>query len=185
MVARARAHTIGGMLADSARMEARTELWREAVTMVLYVSVVEIAELAAVPERHLSGGRVTGAAGGQLLALVWGTAAGLALAHWFAFRVAAPAFRGEHLTKMDTRIGVAQLAGACFVAAISSIPVLFFSDVRAQEFTGDVPALLIGVVGYLLARRVGRSHLAATFYGITALALGVLVALVKSTLAAH
>jgi hypothetical protein len=27
--------------------------------------------------------------------------------------------------------------------------VLVFSDVRAQEITGDVPALLIGVVAYL------------------------------------
>ena len=33
--------------------EARAEILREAVTMVLYVSVVEIAELAALPEAIL------------------------------------------------------------------------------------------------------------------------------------
>ena len=158
---------------------------REAATMVLYVSVVEIAELAALPEEHFSDGHVTGPVGGALLAIVWGTAIGLALAHWFAFRLAAPAFRGERVTSLDTRIGLAQVAGATFVAAVSSLPVLFLNDVRAQEFTGDIPALVIGVVGYVLARVTGKSRPASFFYGFTALALGVLVATVKSMLAAH
>jgi len=153
--------------------------------MVLYVSVVEVAELAAIPEEHFANGRVTGAVGGTLLAIVWGTAVGLAIAHWFAFRLAAPAFRGERPTRVDTYIGLAQLGGAMFVAVVSSLPVLFLSDVHAQETTGDVPALLIGVVGYLVARSTGRSRLAAFFYGATALALGILVALVKTRLAAH
>src|SRR5215475_8878464 len=145
------------------------EIWREAIVMVLYVSIVEIAELAAIPEQHFAHGRVTGAVGGQLLAIVWGTAVGLALAHWFAFRLAAPAFRGERPTRQDTYIGLAQIGGAMFVAAVSSIPVVFFSDVRAQETTGDVPAIVIGVIAYLLSRHAGRSKLASVFYGITAL----------------
>jgi len=163
----------------------RTHLMREAATMVLYVSVVEIAELAAIPEDHFAHGRVTGPVGSALLAVVWGTAVGLALAHWFAFRVAAPAFRGESPTRLDAQIGLAQLAGAMFVAAISSIPVLLLNDVRAQETTGDVPAVIIGVIGYFVARASGRGHLPAVFYGITALALGIVVALVKVKLAAH
>ena len=153
--------------------------------MILYVSVVEIAELAALPEKHFANGRVTGPVGAHLLDLVWGTAVGLALAHWFAFRFAAPAFRGQRPTHLDTQIGLAQLAGAMLVAALSSLPALLFSDVRAQETTGDVPALLVGVVGYLVARHVGSSRLASFFYGLTALALGVVVALVKNFLAAH
>src|SRR3954451_19993763 len=161
------------------------EIFREAVTMVLYVSVVEIAELAALPESHFADGTVTGAVGGQLLAIVWGTAVGLALAHWFAFRLAAPAFRGERPTRHDTYIGLAQVAGAMFVAAVSSLPVLVLSDVRAQETTGDVPPLIIGIVGYLIARLSARSRSASFFYGVIALALGVLVAMVKSILAAH
>ncbi len=153
--------------------------------MVLYVSVVEIAELATLPEGHFSHGRVSGPVGTQLLAIVWGTAIGLAIAHWFAFRVAAPGFRGDRPTRHDTNIGLAQLAGAVLVAAISSVPVLLFSDVRAQETIGDVPAIIIGVIGYLVARATGRSRLPSVFYGITALALGIIVALVKSALAAH
>jgi len=153
--------------------------------MVLYVSVVEIAELAALPESHFSHGRVTGAVGGQVLAIVWGTAVGLAIAHWFAFQFAAPLFRGERPTRFAFAVGLAQLTGAAFVAAVSSIPVFVLSDVRAQETTGDVPALLIGVVAYVVARISGRPRVVSCLYGVTALALGVLVAIVKSVLAAH
>src|SRR4051794_33351152 len=132
--------TADTLLARASRTEARAEIFREAITMVLYVSVVEIAELAAVPERHLSNGSVTGPVGNKLLAIVWGTAVGLALAHWFAFRLAAPAFRGERPSRHDRVVGLAQVLGAVFVAAISSLPILLLSDVRAQETTGDVPA---------------------------------------------
>src|SRR5262249_45488541 len=128
------------------RESERLEILREATVMILYVAVVEIGELASLPEKHFSDGHVTGPVGGQLLALLWGPAVGLALAHWFAFRLAAPAFRGERVTGLDTRIGLAQVGGAIFVAAVSSLPVVFLNDVRAQELTGDVPALLIGVV---------------------------------------
>ena len=165
--------------------EARAEVFREAITMVLYVSVIEIAELAALPEEHFAHGHVTGAVGGQLLTILWGTAVGLAIAHWFAFQFAAPLFRGERPNRLAAAIGLAQVAGAVFVAAVSSVPVLFLSDVRAQETTGDVPALLIGVVAYVVSRITGRPRVVSLLYAVTALALGVLVALVKSILAAH
>src|SRR5262249_56146611 len=103
----------------------RTEIFREAVTMVLYVSVIEIAELAALPEGHFANGRATGAVGGKLLALVWGTAVGLVLAHWFAFQFAAPLLRGERPTRRAAVIGLAQVGGAILVAAGSRCPLLF------------------------------------------------------------
>lgn len=163
--------------------EDRAEVVRETLTMVLYVSVVMIAELAALPEEHFSDGRVTGATGNQLLEIIWGTALGLALAHWFAFRLAGRAFRGEHVHRHDTIVGLAQVGGAVFVAAVSSLPVLFLSDLRAQETTGDVPAVVIGVLAYLIARHRRQSRFVAAAYGITALAVGVLVALIKLRLA--
>ena len=153
--------------------------------MVLYVSVVEIAELAALPESTLAHGRVTGVVGSHLLEIVWGTAVGLALAHWFAFRIAAHAFRGERPTSLDTKIGVAQVVAAMSVAALCSLPALVASDTHSREATGFVAALIVGVVGYILARHTGASRVASVFLGITALALGVLVALVKSRLSAH
>jgi hypothetical protein len=153
--------------------------------MILYVAIVEIATLAALPESNLHHGHVTGTVGGALLAVVWGTALGLALAHWFAFQLAARAFRRERHTNLDTQVALAQLGGAVLVAALSSLPALLFSDLRARQTTGDVPAALVGVVGYLLARRAGSSRVKSTFYGATVCALGVLVALVKSLIAAH
>ncbi|HEX9506339.1 MAG TPA: hypothetical protein VGA62_10080 [Acidimicrobiia bacterium] len=170
---------------DEMDVEQHAEIRREAATMVFYVSVVEIAEFAALPEDHFSHGVVTGPVGMQLLAIVWGTAVGLAIAHWFAFRIAAPAFRGDHPTRRDIQIGLAQLGGAAFVAAVSSLPVLLLSNVRAQETTGDVPALIIGVIGYVVARASGRTRGPSVMYGVAALALGVGVALLKSALAAH
>jgi len=167
------------------RHDERIEAIHEATVMILYVSVVEIAELAALPETHFPDGHVSGPGRAELLAIVWGTALGLALAHWFAFQVAAPAFRGEHTSRHDVRVGLAQVSGAVVVAVASSLPIVFLSDLRAQETTRDLPAVLIGIVGYLLARRTGKSRRTAVFYGVTALAVGVLVALVKSTLAAH
>jgi hypothetical protein len=160
------------------------EIVREALTMVLYVSVVEIAELAALPETHVSG-HATGPVSSELLAIIWGTAVGLAVAHWFAFRLGGHAFRGDRVTGLDTKVGLAQIGAAMFVAAASSVPVLLFGDVREQEFTGFVPAVLIGIVGYLIARETGKGRVAASVYGITALALGLLVATVKLALAAH
>jgi hypothetical protein len=153
--------------------------------MVLYVSVVEIAELTAIPEDHFAHGRVTGPTGQALLGIIWGTAVGLALAHWFAFGLAARGFRGERVTRTDTYVGLAQVGAAMFVAALSSVPILFLPDVREQETTAWVPALLIGVVAYLISRRSGSKRLAAVLYGIVAVALGIAVALVKSKLAAH
>src|SRR5690242_5160854 len=137
----------------------RVELFREATVMVLYVAVVEIAELAALPERHGPGGHVSGPVDGALLAIIWGTVLGLALAHCFAFQLAAPAFRGDHPRRADWQVGAAQLAGATFVAVLSSLPVLLFTGAREQETVGDVPALLVGVVGYLVARRAGFARL--------------------------
>jgi hypothetical protein len=60
--------------------DGRTEHIQEAATMALYVSICLLAALAAVRERA-DAGHV------DVLRLVWGTTLGLALAHWFAFRL--------------------------------------------------------------------------------------------------
>ena len=82
------------------------------------------------------------------------------------------------------------MGAAAGVAAVSSVPVLILSDVRAQEFIGDVPAVIIGVIGYLIAC-VPDGHACTVTPAVRLLrhhrpvALGVVVALVKSALAAH
>jgi|SRR4051812_47509647 len=180
---------MGDTAVESSRLSAppghRNELFREATVMVLYVSVVEIAELAGIPRAHVGNDVVSGPSEAELVAIIWGTALGLALAHWFAFQLAARAFRGEHVTHHDNAIALAQVAGAVFVAAVSTLPILLFNDARAQQTVGFVPAALIGVVGYLIARHAGRTRFAALLYGTTAVAVGLAVALVKNRLSSH
>jgi hypothetical protein len=130
-------------------------------------------------------GQLEGPAETDLLAIIWGTAVGLALAHWFAFRVAAAGFRGQRPTRLDTRIGLAQVGAAALVAALSSLPTLVLSDVDARDTVAYVPAAIIGVIGMLLARAGGRSWLRSIVYGAVALVGGVAVALLKQLLSAH
>jgi hypothetical protein len=65
---------------SSGRHEQIVELRKEAYTMALYVAICLLAAFAALPE--------TGAHA-QVIGIIWGVTLGLAIAHWFAFRVAA------------------------------------------------------------------------------------------------
>jgi hypothetical protein len=170
--------------AQDTRAERRADLLREATIMVLYVSVVEIAELAGIPDaRHSGHGVVDGPTDMQLLAIIWGTALGLAIAHWFAFGIAAPGIRGSRPSRRHIDVGMAQVGGAAFVAIISSLPILLLNRNTTLETIGEVPALIIGVIAYFIARSTGRPRVPSAFYALTALALGVVVALVKYKLA--
>jgi hypothetical protein len=131
----------------------------EATVMVLYVSIVLLATLVALPEDFAPEGN----AALELIALEWGTAIGLALAHWFAFSV----------------------AGAALVAFVTMVPILIVgrdSDVTAAAFA---PALILGFAGYRVARTSGRSVIAALFAAVLVLVVGLTVAVIKALLAGH
>lgn len=55
------------------------ELRKEALTMALYVAICLMASFIAIPESAVEHTNEWG--------LVWGVTLGLAIAHWFAFRV--------------------------------------------------------------------------------------------------
>ena len=74
----------GALRLDTESAE-RRRVWRDATAMTLYVSIVLLAELAALPAGDEAGGTVHGPVGWELIAIIWGTTVGLALAHWFAF----------------------------------------------------------------------------------------------------
>lgn len=163
----------------------REELVRETSVMVLYLSVVLLATLTVLPADY--GRRVAEDehGGPSVLAIVWGTTLGLALAHWFAFRLATSALGGGRPSRHDVTLGVAQVVGACLVAAATSVAVLVAgptSDVRAAVF---VPAGFIGVAGYGVARAAGRSRSRSTLDGVLVLGLGLLVAAVKVWSGSH
>ncbi len=165
----------------------RAEVAREAVTMVLYVSIVLLATLTALPADDEAHGTTQegGVHGATLVAVVWGTALGLALAHWFAFRLAARLFGGGEGREIDGEIGLAQVGGAAVVAALCTIPIVLFDDDADVEAASVVPALIIGAAGYLIAHVAGRSRRFALLLGLISLVLGLLVATVKNVLLAH
>ncbi len=145
--------------------------------MTLYISIVELAEMAA-----LRGGDVH-IQETALLELVWGTAVGLSLAHWFAFGVVARGVGGGRIGRQDARIGVAQVAAAGAVSLLCSVPiVLSDGNLRAAAV---VPAVFIGASGYWAARAAGRARGPALVAAAVVLASGLVVALVKSNLIGH
>jgi hypothetical protein len=154
--------------------------------MTLYVSIVLLGTLTALPAGHDGAGKpVRGPAGIELIAILWGTTIGLALAHWFAFHVATQGFGGGRLRGQDRNEIIAEVAGAAFVAALASVPVLLFQPDTEQQLVPFVLALIIGGVGYLAERANGRARLTSFVFGVITLLAGLVVATLKNILAGH
>jgi hypothetical protein len=120
-----------------------------------------------------------------MLGLIWGTTIGLALAHYFAFRVASRLVRGTTFHKRDGEVALAQLAGAAIVAALCSIPVILLPDSGKNDFVRFELAVLLGITGYAAGRTGNASRLRSLTTGIVVLVLGVAVAFVKNALVGH
>lgn len=156
---------------------APSEAVREAVTMALYVGVVLAAEFVAV-EEHAVDERST-------VAIIWGTAIGVALAHVFAFNLAARLFAGGPITP-GTRTAVwAQLATAAGVALVVTVPFFFLSLGPALDAAGFLLAALIGVTAYLASREAGAGRLRSLVDGLVALVVAVAIVSVKVGLTGH
>jgi hypothetical protein len=151
--------------------------------MMLYISIVLLAELAAIPSDHDGG--VHGPTGWTLIALIWGTTIGLALAHFFAFTIAVQGISRGRLTGEDRAEALAEVGGAALVAVIASIPVLLFSPSREQEVVPFVLVLLVGTIAFGVERSNGHSRRTAVIYGVIALVVGLLVVSVKEAVAYH
>ncbi len=154
--------------------------------MTLYVAVVLLATLAALPAGHDDAAEpINGPVGVELIAILWGTTIGLALAHYFAFRVAARGFGGGRPSAHDLREATAEVTAASFVAALASLPVLVFSPDTEQWAVLFMLALIIGVVSYLVERSNERTRLASLVFGVVTLIVGLMVASVKYSLTSH
>jgi hypothetical protein len=162
----------------------RQELWREAIVMALYLSIVVLATLAVLPEDY-GVSRGDDDHGPPLLALIWGTTIGLALAHWFAFELTAMGFGRGRILRADLELAGAQLAGAAAVALTTTVVILISDEGDQVDAAGFVPALIIGVAGYLVARAAGRSKVVSVLVGVGVLLLGTAVAAIKAFLAGH
>ena len=143
--------------------------------MGLYISIVLLGLLVGV------GGDRDRA---DEVGLLWGTALGLVLAHYYALRLASVFARADpRPTRQDLSAGGAQLAGAAIVTGIASAPYLL--DISTDDASTIASLLLMGVTAvtaFLSVRRadggVGR---AIAFAGI-AVAIAAVVVAVKYAL---
>jgi hypothetical protein len=150
----------------------RRELAREAVTMALYVALTLLGVLVAVPGDDVSGTLETAA-------ILWGGAAGLALAHWLAFDVAGRLYGVEQLDRLHRLGGPVGLAAALAVALIASIPLLVAPEDVASEAATVVLVLLVAVAGFGVGRRSGAGLVRAAAGGLLVLAVAGVVVGVK------
>lgn len=143
--------------------------------MAFYVAVVLTAALAAAGEGHRA----------RTLQLIWGTTIGLALAHLFAFRLAARLVTVGAVGRHESRLVVAQLAGAALVAGIATVPALIFSEPADVEAARYVIAGFIGFFAYKVGRSNGGTVLRSGVFAGFVLALASVVAVIKNLLLGH
>ncbi|MGH3650480.1 MAG: hypothetical protein ACRDU9_07185 [Acidimicrobiia bacterium] len=154
------------------------ELRKEAYAMALYVAICLLAALTVVSERH-------GASRVDDLKLVWGTTVGLAVAHWFAFRVSARLVASGTIRRHDVEAAAAQLVGAVAVALFATIPALILPDSVELDVIRLALAGFIGVVGYAVARGGGATVGRSVVYGVSILVIAAGVAALKNLLVGH
>lgn len=143
--------------------------------MVVYVAVVLLATVAALPAGEPDDDL-------DLAAILWGAAAGLAAAHWFAFHMASALYAGGSPTRPEVRAGVVQVAAALTVALLATIPQLFLGDEGAASAAVLVLSAIIGGVGYAASRRTGARRLGALLRAAATLGVGAVVVAVKVAL---
>ena len=156
---------------------APSEAVREAVTMALYVGVVLAAEFVAVEEHAVDEP--------STVAVIWGTALGVALAHVFAFNLAARLFAGGRIAR-ETRTAVwAQLASAAAVAFVVTVPFFFLALGPALEVSGFLLAGLIGITAFVASREAGAGRIRSLVDGLVALAVATAIVSVKVGFTGH
>ena len=146
--------------------------------MALYVAVCLLAALIALDE-DAGHGHV------RAFGLVWGTTLGLALAHAFAFRISARLTAEGRFSAEDGHIVLAQLAGATFVALISTVPIVVFDSTGEFDVVRTVLAVFIGAMGYTVGLLTGASRARSLVYGGMVLLLAVVIAVTKNILSGH
>jgi hypothetical protein len=160
--------------ADPDDAEARLAA-REFFAAALYMALVLLAVLVAVPTDRLPPDE-------EVAGLLVGSAIGLTLAHWLAFRLAAHlTVEGGFATESAAREAGAQVAGGVAVAAIAALPFLLLDGGAALNGSLVLLAALPAVTGMAIARLRGRSWLSGLVTGAVVLTLAVVVVMVKAS----
>jgi hypothetical protein len=150
----------------------------ETTTMALYLAISVLALLAALP--HGDGG-VTDAVVGT----VWGTIAGLTLAHLLAFRLSGKLLGGGWLDRAEVLAIAGQVLAAVGVALLVSVPLWWSSGTQAVAYARLLLAAMIGVFAFGVAIQQHPSRFRAGLYAVVVVAISLGVAIVKNRLAGH
>ena len=151
------------------------ELRTEGYTMSFYVAVCLLAALVAV----------SSADDAQALAIIWGTTVGLALAHVFAFRLAAALATSSSHHPDVAHLAAAQLLGAAAAAVIATIPTLVFDSPLDRQSALLAVATFLGSSGFLLARSHGAGRTRSMVFAAVVVLLALAIAVVKNELLGH
>ena len=155
----------------------KSEVWREGITMSLYVSLSQLAVMTAMPAKEIEGNTT-------LALTVLLTTVGLILAHQVAFRMSSRLVNpNSTLEPIAPRLLRAQLLGGGAVTALAVIPIALFGP-GAYRFSIGLLLLFVMVVGYLVARSGPRGRVRSVAY-MGAVGLAVLLVLFVKSLVNH
>jgi len=152
----------------------RRVLARELLAAALYMALVLLAALVAFPVQRLPDDHV-------VVATLVGTALGLILAHWLAFRLAA------HLTDEGgvwsgsaPQEAGAQVAGGVGVALLASVPFLVLDGAEALRVSLLLLAAMPALTGLAIARLRGRSWVSSGIAAAIVVGLAVTIVEIKA-----
>ena len=147
---------------------------REFFASALYMALVLLAVLVAVPTERLP-------PDDAVVGLLLGSAIGLTLAHWLAFRLAAHLTdAGGFAAESAAREAAAQIGGGLAVASIASVPFVLLDGEAALTGALLVLAALPALTGIAIARLRGRSWPASLITAAVVLAVALLIVAVKA-----
>lgn len=157
---------------DEAERE-RMEVWREGITMALYISLSQLAVMTAMPAQEAS-------ENATLALTVALTTIGLVLAHQVAFRMSSRLVApGSKLEPLAPRVLRAQLLGGGAVTLLAVLPILIFGP-DAYHWSIGLLLLFVMVVGYLVGRSAPYSRIRSLAYVVVVAVIVVGVLAVKS-----
>ena len=115
------------------------------------------------------------------IATIWGSAIGLAAAHFFAFELSAQLIASGRQRRVEWVLGASQLVAAFAVAVVASIPVLVLNSESSHEVAEGLLALIIGGTSFATARRSGVGIGRVVFFTAAMLLVAGLIILFKAT----